>query len=289
MKNKMIVGFLLLFVLIMISGCCFSHDWQAETCTTGKVCNSCGATEGKELGHIWMEATCTTAKICSVCGETDGNSLGHVWKEANYQQSMQCTVCGELLGDPIQADFDKYGISCSAEIGEVYPYVNYTGPNNEYVTTGRVIIGDYYRFTSDDMHMPLNGYEWITYTLTYIFDDATAVRYGVEPSMSHTDYYNIAGTKEDLTRSNNYTVNYKGVFYTECTYEIHELNNGEATGCYLFEQIIYVRVPIGYDGVVCSVHNTRVSEKLEDDAIYINDAMDEYSLFCRFDELVYLQ
>ena len=36
--------------------------------------------------------------------------------EANYQQAAVCEVCGETVGEPLQADSEKYGMACNAEL-----------------------------------------------------------------------------------------------------------------------------------------------------------------------------
>ena len=83
----------------IFSGCACQHTWTAATCTTPKVCSSCGETSGEALGHKWQEATCTTPTICSICAETAGNALGHSWKNATCTEPDTCFTCGTTRGD----------------------------------------------------------------------------------------------------------------------------------------------------------------------------------------------
>lgn len=101
MKKKATVGFLLIFVCVLLTGCHIIHEWQEATCTVPKICNVCEKTEGEALGHKWQEATCTEPKTCSVCGETDGEALGHEWQEATCTEAKTCSVCGETEGEPL--------------------------------------------------------------------------------------------------------------------------------------------------------------------------------------------
>lgn len=62
----------------------YSLTKNTATCTDPGVCiytcSKCGGTKDEEvaaLGHDWKEATCTTPKICKTCGDTDGEALGH--------------------------------------------------------------------------------------------------------------------------------------------------------------------------------------------------------------------
>ena len=73
------VAVVIIFSLPMLFPQLFcSHKlWANATCTSPRVCKSCGKTEGEPLGHEWEEATCTTPKTCQRCGETKGEPLGH--------------------------------------------------------------------------------------------------------------------------------------------------------------------------------------------------------------------
>ena len=51
------------------------HCWQEATCTTAKICLTCGSVEGAELGHDWVEATFDAPKTCLRCNVTEGEKL----------------------------------------------------------------------------------------------------------------------------------------------------------------------------------------------------------------------
>ncbi len=284
MKKKITVSLILLFVIALMSGCCLVHDWESATCTTAQTCSKCGETEGEALGHVWLEATCESAKVCSTCGEAEGEALGHALTEANYQQAAKCSICGESVGETLEADFEKYGLSCDMEVGVTYPYVNRVGDNYEYVTTGRVTVSEYNTFATDETHEAVEGYEWKTITITYEFDDEVAWNYGASAWNTQTDYYNISQMKKDLTGNNNFSVNYNGVNYSECTYEFQELKCGWYGEVCIIQHRVYVRVPINYDGIVYAIHDIIVAEGLEVDGIYINDAQNENTMYFRLDE-----
>jgi hypothetical protein len=100
--------FLILLSLIMIlllSGCCLSHEWVDASCTAPKTCSKCGETEGEPVEHQWLEATCTAPSTCAGCGETQGNKLPHKFgkeelQNPNYVDATAtfvktCEQCGE--------------------------------------------------------------------------------------------------------------------------------------------------------------------------------------------------
>lgn len=111
MRKRIYTVLLMLSLIMIMSGCCISHDWQEATCTEPRTCSKCGQTEGEALGHTWVEATCTEPKTCSVCGATEGEALGHMLTEANYQEAAICEICGATEGEPLQADFEMYGLT----------------------------------------------------------------------------------------------------------------------------------------------------------------------------------
>ena len=102
------VAVVIIFSLPMLFPQLFcSHKlWANATCTSPRVCKSCGTTEGEPLGHEWEEATCTTPKTCQRCGDTKGKPLGHQpgsWtKEVDYvdatsKEIQECDRCGEVV------------------------------------------------------------------------------------------------------------------------------------------------------------------------------------------------
>lgn len=90
-----------LLLLVLLTGCCLSHEWEEATCTAPQTCAKCGKTEGEPLPHTWEDATCTAPKTCSVCGETEGDTLPHEWEEATCSAPKTCAVCGETEGEAL--------------------------------------------------------------------------------------------------------------------------------------------------------------------------------------------
>lgn len=148
-----------LLLMVLLTGCCISHDWQDATCTEPKTCAKCGETEGEALGHTWLEATCTAPKTCSVCGETEGEALEHIFAEANYQQPATCTVCG--------------------------------------TTVAKIWATNYQVFESDDTHPAKEGYEWKTVEFHIVGGDENSAIYGYSTPDFRGDYYHFS-RGEDL-------------------------------------------------------------------------------------------
>lgn len=278
MKRKLLTGIVLASLTLLLTGCCMSHEWQEATCTAPKTCAKCGKSEGEILDHTWVDATCAEPKHCSVCGETEGKALEHTWveatcaepkhcevcgetegealehtlTEANYQQPATCEVCGAIVGEPLEARFEKDGLECNAELDTPYPYTVTCGDNPNYTTTGKVTFSDYEVFQSDETHEALDGYEWQTITVTFIFDDDNARQIGYGIHLNVIDYYSEdfeASSFEEI-----YTVNYNGVDYNECLQDYEASESGLVENTYTNKFQITARVPEGYDGIVIDAY-----------------------------------
>lgn len=104
MKKALLI-FLSLSILLLLSGCCLSHEWVEADCITPKICTKCGETEGEALGHQWKDATCTDAKACAVCAVTEGEPLGHSFEKEEIRNPdyvaatatfvQTCSGCGK--------------------------------------------------------------------------------------------------------------------------------------------------------------------------------------------------
>lgn len=77
--------------------CLFMHDFQAASCTRGRLCTRCELEKGSPKGHQWVEATCTESKSCSICGIVEGDPLGHSVNKG------KCERCGEDYTELISA------------------------------------------------------------------------------------------------------------------------------------------------------------------------------------------
>lgn len=266
-------------IMSLLTGCGHEHTWTEATCTEPKTCSECGETEGEPLGHTWVEATCAEPKHCSVCGETEGETLEHTWVEAtcaepkhcsvcgktegetlehtwieaNYQQPATCEVCGETEGEPLQADYEKKGIECNAELDIPYPYVLPCGLNRNVTSTGTATFSDYHVFQSDETHEAMDGYEWKTITITVVHDDENAQEYGIGGVyLGIFDYYSEENEADSFDES--YTINFNGIDYTECLEEYKKLESGWIDNASVYKYQFTVRVPEGYDGKVVTLY-----------------------------------
>lgn len=313
MKKRFVLGTMLMAVCVLLSGCCLKHDWQEATCTEPSTCAKCDETEGEALGHTWVDATCTAPKTCSVCGETRGHALGHIWVvatctapntcslcgetegealahtwvDANYQTPKTCSVCGETEGDVLTPSFVEHGLAINAEEGVTYDYVTACYNNPSYTTVGHLTFSGYQTVT-DTASLGLEdkeGYEWRTLHVKVLFDDENAWLYGISLKACQENYYDIEGwddsSREDAANNQAfYTVNYNGIDYQDCTIKAVAQNSGWVDKTVTVDHDWYVRMPIGYDGVVFGYRNSQVEWK---EGMYVYDVADENTLFFRMD------
>lgn len=106
MKRKIQCFLILLFLILILTGCQCSHEWES-TCGNPRTCTQCGETEGEPIGHKWQEATCLTPEICELCGEKQGNALDHDWQDATCQQAQTCLRCGEMGDGALSHDYQR--------------------------------------------------------------------------------------------------------------------------------------------------------------------------------------
>lgn len=284
MNKRMQAGLMALTVTFLLSGCCMSHDWTEATCTEPKSCSKCGATEGEALGHTWVEATCSSPKTCSVCGETEGGTLEHTLTEASYEQPATCSVCGAQVGEPLQADFEKYGLSC-VELNKIYDYTTscYDDPSKE--TTAKAVFTNYQIFTSDEEHAAKEGYEWRTVDFVRAYWDDNANEYGWSEGNAWESYYDIVYNDEhgDWDEEDNYCfwVVYNGETFEECMEYATSIDKlcTDTSDVRIRATRYHYLVPVGYEGCVFGKRNSAV-EWGENDHIFDLDNSD--TLFFRF-------
>lgn len=90
----------------------YGHNYGSATCTSAKICKTCGATSGSALGHNWnggavtTAATCTTKGVktytCNTCGGKKTESIpatGHNWANATCINPRTCKTCGATEGN----------------------------------------------------------------------------------------------------------------------------------------------------------------------------------------------
>lgn len=107
MRRRLVLIIVLSILTILMTGCCFEHEWEKATCTEPKTCSKCQKTEGNAIGHSWIKASCTSPKTCSECGKTKGEALGHKWEKATCTEPQVCFVCGEIEGEALGHKWEK--------------------------------------------------------------------------------------------------------------------------------------------------------------------------------------
>ncbi len=133
LNRKLTCILMMMFAMVLLSGCCLKQEWKEATCEEPKTCVKCGKTEGEELGHEWEKATCEEPKTCERCGETKGKPLGHEWEEATCEAPKTCKRCKKTEGDPLPhewisatLDAPKTCANCGATEGDPIKVTQYT-------------------------------------------------------------------------------------------------------------------------------------------------------------------
>lgn len=250
-------------ICILLTGCCFSHDWQEATCTEPKTCSKCGEIEGEALEHSWVEVTCSAPKTCSICGESEGQALEHILTEANYQQASVCQVCGEEVGETLQANYENWGIDVyAAELDKVYDIEIECYQSTKATTIAKVAFSNYRIIKSDENHPAKEGYEWRIVDMNAVVGDDNAYDYGYK--FSNARWYDNYYKWIDNDKENRFTINYYGVEYNDCEYYIDVANSGwenkEQFGwksTLTLTDTISILVPEGFDGFVYGLYNPK--------------------------------
>ena len=275
-RKILLAGVCALLGALLLTGC-HSHTWAEATCAQPKTCTECGETEGETLEHTWQEASCAQPRTCTGCGETEGETLPHTLTEPDYQQAAVCTVCGAAVGEPLQADLEKYGLACVEGWDTPYPYTTQCSLDHTVTTTGTVTFSGHRVFTSDDTHEALDGYEWHVFTITYVYNDENAVRYGAHSSCVPTDYYDVAGA----VASDGAVVHFYGLEYTKCSSDIEYVQSGWAGDDLICQFQCTAHCPAGYDGLVIAAIDGEISNNWESETTLIYDVANENTVFFR--------
>lgn len=259
MKRKILTLAAIAVMAFGLTGCCISHDWQDATCTQPQTCSKCGKTIGEPLGH--EEGT-----------------------PANYQTGPLCVRCEEELGDKLQGDFESRGYTIS-DNGINVPFITVT--KNGYETIGEVALADCEVSETGPNGESVEGYEWVHTTLYLRFMDESAQNDGVTWHVSTEDYYTIdlhdnsmtilADDADTASITKQYTVNYNGVDYDQCSVTSQFISNGWGEdGAYSASYVYDFCVPAGYDGSVIAVYNGAANWE---DGQHIYDIADENTIF----------
>lgn len=157
-----------------------------------------------------------------------------------------------------QAEFEKYGLVCSAKLNTTYPYV-IPCYDREYTTNGKAAFSDYKVFEGDETHEALEGYEWRTVTCTVVFDDENAYNHGYSGiGIATTDYYNDSFWDNYKEKKVPFSVTYNGIEYSDVQYDQEILFSDWDDYGYTYKFRNFYRVPKGYDGVVLALYNPTV-------------------------------
>lgn len=231
------------------------HDWQAATCEKPQTCGVCQKTNGTTLEHTWQDATCTTSKTCTVCNATEGNPKPHEMKAANFQESATCVVCGHTEGEQLAAAYDAYSVKViDVELGVAYDYETACYVKG-HTTIGKLTWENYRVFESDETHEAVEGYVWHSVTVTILFSDRNAQKYGFIVQSALDDYYWVA-SENGNGYTDQFTVSYRGALYDQCL-----MANGYGSvsewvddACTYTAEFAW-RVPVGYDGHMILFYN----------------------------------
>lgn len=269
----------MVWTMMLMSGCCISHDWQEATCTEPRTCSKCGEREGEALGHTWTEATCTKPKTCTRCGAEEGSALGHTLTEANYQQAAICEVCGENVGEPLQAEFVTWGIDKNlAELNTSYDFETCCADDTSKTTNMKVTFSNYQTFAFDDNHAAKEGYEWKTVDVNLAVGDENAYQYGWNWGQYWNDFYYYLPENQEFDWGK-FAINYNGEIYSECEFYIEEVSDWNEDGDLAMQEkygwqhiatgsfTVGALVPKGYDGFVYGMYNPQ-REFSEKDALH---------------------
>lgn len=280
MKKKIILSISFLSIMMMLSGCCISHEFAPATCTEPPTCIKCGYTEGEALGHEWVEATCTVPKTCSRCGETEGEALGHNLTKATYQDAPVCKVCNETIGDVLTPGFVEHKIKIDTEkMDESVELETRCYTDSTKNTVGSFCVKDFKLIDDDKVLEKLEqkrGYTWASCNLHMEFSDKNAYDYGVTWNLMGNDYYDIELCDDtckyfEEDGCDTFTVNYLGKNWDKCEIIYNPENKNVAdwnNDTFVVDYYIYIRMPKEYDGVVFSASDGSLEMK---DGMYIYD------------------
>lgn len=221
--------------------------------------------DGNVRGHVhqWKDADCENGEICTDCAAKGGDPLGHDAKEANYQEDSTCKRCGVVLGEKLQADMEKYGITEFMEVGVIYPYATVTAKNEERETVGELQILSYERFKSSEEYPEKEGYEWCVVETQADFFDYNARVWGIDVGLCYEDYYNIVLSDDSFSYSDKTKLSSRMCSYYGEEMPVYYEETGSWSGWKTVDGRYQQRysltrawlIPEGYDGTVVGFFN----------------------------------
>lgn len=219
----------------------------------------------KKSYFIFLLCLLTAIGLLSSCGsvgEDNGEQTSsvsetvcaHVWLDATHYEPKTCSLCGVTEGEPLQADFEKYGLECAAEVGERYDYITHCTKDETLTTKGTAVIKEYMTLEEDEDHGKKDGYEWKIVRAEVTFRDINAYDKGFAYSVSADDYYDVDGRvrtyRENADGSGTYEIRYNGKDCILTEKLTAALSGWNDFGVNTLKIEYAVQVPKGYDGAV---------------------------------------
>ena len=241
----------------------------------------------EEMPLTWVDGSIT------LTGEN--LTVSYTLENGEMKLDMIETVLVLLKGEkpePVASELEQAGFTSFMEEGVPYTFANRCADNEELDSVGEATVVSFEIFESADGYDPLEGYEWRAVTIEIRFSDDNAWKYGVEGIlMSSEDYYNtklLDDTAElvketDTYDQYRYTILYNGqemdAYYFDNAYTWSDwYTNGDGKNECKLTILEEFLVPIGYDGCVVGIANSRVEWP---DGAYITDLNPEDFLLFR--------
>ena len=194
--------------------------------------------------------------------------------------------------EPLASELEQAGFIYFMEEGEPYFFTNRCADNEDLDSVGEATVVSFEIFESADGYDPLEGYEWRAVTIEIRFFDDNAWKYGVEGVLvSSEDYYNtklLDDTAELVVEADTYdqyqyTVVHNGqemdaYYFDNCNTWSDWYTNGDGKHECKLTILEEFLVPVGYDGCVVGIANSRVEWP---DGAYITDLNPEDFLLFR--------
>ena len=193
--------------------------------------------------------------------------------------------------EPVASEMEQAGFTYFMEEGEPYAFANRCADNQELDSVGEATVVSYEIFESADGYEPLAGYEWRAVTIEIRFFDDNAWEYGIDGvTGSFEDYYHVKlldDTAELIEETDTYDQYRYTIIHNGQEMDAYHFNNystwsdwvsdGNGNHECTLTMVDEFLVPIGYDGCVVSMANSRLEWP---DGAYITDLdPDDFLLF----------
>ena len=192
----------------------------------------------------------------------------------------------EIIDATSKDSFEAHGLVINAEEGVTYDYVTACSEDLSKETIGQLTFSNYHIVEDDETLENIEGYEWRTVHVTVSFSDENAQNYGISTHWCMSDYFNMKKAIDTIRYYSDqnmrvFIVNYKQSEYTRNVFIAkNDRFLGWKNGVNTYEIDFYFRVPIGYDGAVVCLYDSKLYEG-NGNGRYIYDIADENTLFFR--------